>query len=217
MHLRTRDYSACEQHNTSSKTNEAAIKQMKKIRSLTMRHVSSTHRVNLDGLFDRMIQILYVITTQPFADILTKASFARQMDTIDTIGEHHDLHQSNLSVSSAVVKLLFSSMSKRAGESFRTTASAKQKPVHCSEPIARTHSDKNADMDSHAVLPPEHGAGSDSKRENLCQQDSDKWKLQEHKTLADQLRQKICQVVRKFILSEYWWRPVHQEVRRSRK
>ena len=38
--------------------------------------------------------------------------------------------------------------------------------------MARKMSDKNADMDYHAVLPPEYQAGGDSKRENLCRQDS---------------------------------------------
>ena len=63
-------------------------------------------------------------------------------------------------------------MSKRAGESFSTSASAEQKPVHCSGLIAIKISDENADMDYHAVLPPEYQAGSDYKRENLCKQDS---------------------------------------------
>ena len=54
------------------------------------------------------------------------------MDTTDTTGQHHDAHhiQSNLSVSSAVVNT-FTSMSKRAEESFAASASETQKPVHC--------------------------------------------------------------------------------------
>ena len=51
-----------------------------------------------------------------------------------------------LSVSSAAVNPLFYSMSKRARESFATSASAKQNPVHCSGVIARNYSNKNADM-----------------------------------------------------------------------
>ena len=62
-------------------------------------------------------------------------------------------------------------MSKRAGESSATSASAKQTPVHCS---ARKISDKNADMDCHTAHPPEHQAGGDSKREELCQHDSER-------------------------------------------
>ena len=85
---------------------------------------------------------------------------------------HTTLTQSNLSVSSAVVKPSFSGGSKLARESFATLARAKQKTVHCSGLLARKISDKNADMDHHAVRPPEYQAGGDSRRENLCQQDS---------------------------------------------
>ena len=57
---------------------------------------------------------------------------------------------------------------------FPTSTSAKQKPVHCSAMIAREIDDENADMDYHAVPPPEYQAGGDSKRENLCQQFSER-------------------------------------------
>ena len=55
--------------------NEAVIKMMIKGRSPTMRHVSRTHRVALDGLFDRIhlepkIQIKHVDTKNQLADIL---------------------------------------------------------------------------------------------------------------------------------------------------
>ena len=66
------------------------------------------------------------------------------------------LPQSNLSVSIAVVNPSFSSVSKRAGESFATSAGAKQKPVHCTAMIAKRINDKDADMDNHAVHPPEY-------------------------------------------------------------
>ena len=51
-------------------------------RSPTMRHVSRTHRVALDWLFDRMnldhkIQIKYVDTKHQLADMLTKGNFTR--------------------------------------------------------------------------------------------------------------------------------------------
>ena len=47
-----------------------------------MRHVSRTHRVALDWLFDRMnldtrIQIKYIDTKNRLADILTKGNFTR--------------------------------------------------------------------------------------------------------------------------------------------
>ena len=61
---------------------EAVIKMMIKGRSPTMRHVSWTHRVALDWLFDRInlnpkIQIRYVDTKHQLADMLTKGNFTR--------------------------------------------------------------------------------------------------------------------------------------------
>ena len=57
--------------------NEAVIKMIMKGRSPTMRHVSRTHRVALDWLFDRInldtkIQIENIDTKNQLADILTK-------------------------------------------------------------------------------------------------------------------------------------------------
>ena len=62
--------------------NEAVIKMIMKGRSPTMRHVSLTHRVALDWLFDRInldpkIQIKYIDTKNQLADILTKGNFTR--------------------------------------------------------------------------------------------------------------------------------------------
>ena len=62
--------------------NEAVIKMIIKRRSPTMRHVSRTHRVALDWLFDRInldqqIQIKYIDTKNQLADILTKGNFTR--------------------------------------------------------------------------------------------------------------------------------------------
>ena len=62
--------------------NEAVIKMIMKGRSPTMRHVSRTHRVALDWLFDRnnldpKIQIKYIDTKNQLADILTKGNFTR--------------------------------------------------------------------------------------------------------------------------------------------
>ena len=64
------------------KDNEAVIKMIMKGRSPTMRHVSRTHRVALDWLFDRInlgpkIQIKYIDTKNQLADILTKGNFTR--------------------------------------------------------------------------------------------------------------------------------------------
>ena len=62
--------------------NEAVIKMIIKGRSPTMRHVSRTHRVALDWLFDRInldpkIQTKYIDTKNQLADILTKGNFTR--------------------------------------------------------------------------------------------------------------------------------------------
>ena len=62
--------------------NEAVIKMIIKGRSPTTRHVSRTHRVALDWLFDRInldpkIQIKYIDTENQLADILTKGNFTR--------------------------------------------------------------------------------------------------------------------------------------------
>ena len=62
--------------------NEAVIKMIIKGRSPTMRHVSRTHRVAFDWLFDRInldpkIQIKYIGTKNQLADMLTKGNFTR--------------------------------------------------------------------------------------------------------------------------------------------
>ena len=58
------------------------IKMIIKGRSLTMIHVSRTHRVALNWLLDRInldseIQIRYIDSKHQFADILTKGNFTR--------------------------------------------------------------------------------------------------------------------------------------------
>ena len=62
--------------------NEAVIKMIIKGRRPTMRHVSRSHRVALEWLFDRInsdpkIQIKYIDTKDQLADILTKGNFTR--------------------------------------------------------------------------------------------------------------------------------------------
>ena len=64
--------------------NEAVIKMIITGRSPTMRHVSRTHTVALDWLFDRInldtkIQIKYIDTKNQLADILTKGNFTRDV------------------------------------------------------------------------------------------------------------------------------------------
>ena len=61
--------------------NQAVIKMIINGRP-TMRHVSRTHRVALDCLFDRInldskVQIRYIDTKHQLADILTKGNFTR--------------------------------------------------------------------------------------------------------------------------------------------
>ena len=75
--------------------NEDVIKMITKGRSPTMRHVSRTHRVALDWLFDTInfdskIQIRYIDTKHQLADILIKGNFTR--DEWDTL-----LHLFNIS------------------------------------------------------------------------------------------------------------------------
>ena len=62
--------------------NEAGIKMITEGRSPTMRHVSRTHRVAVDWLFDKInldpkIQIRYMDTKHHLADMLTKGNFTR--------------------------------------------------------------------------------------------------------------------------------------------
>ena len=62
--------------------NEEVIKMIIKGGSPTMRHVSRTHRVALDWLFDRInlnpkFQIKYFVTKNKLADTLTKGNFTR--------------------------------------------------------------------------------------------------------------------------------------------
>ena len=62
--------------------NEAVTKMIIKGKIPTMRHVSRTHRVALDWLFDRInldskIQMKYIDTKNQLADILTKGNFTR--------------------------------------------------------------------------------------------------------------------------------------------
>ena len=63
--------------------NDAAMKMIIKGRSPSTRHISRTHRVNLDWLFDRInldpgILIQYVNTSKEIADKLTRGSFPRE-------------------------------------------------------------------------------------------------------------------------------------------
>ena len=115
--------------------NEAVIKMIIKGRSPTLRHVSRTHRVALDWLFDRInldskIQIKYIDTKNQLADILTKGNFTRDE-------WNHLLYLFNISHFSSINSL--KAMSKRTRkESGEARVTAKSKPMmnlvsRCSE------------------------------------------------------------------------------------
>ena len=106
--------------------NEAVIKMIIKGRSPTMRHVSRTHRVALDWLFDRInldpkIQIKYLDTKNQLADILTKGNFKRDE-------WNHLLCLFNISHFSSINNL--EAMSKRTPEDAgEARVTAKSKPM----------------------------------------------------------------------------------------
>ena len=106
--------------------NEAVIKMTIKGRSPTMRHVSRTHRVALDWLFDRInldskIQIKYIDTKNQLADILTKGNFTRDE-------WNHLLNLFNISHFSPTV--CSAAMAKRAQqESGEERVTAKSRPM----------------------------------------------------------------------------------------
>ena len=108
------------------KDNEAVIKMIINGRSPTMRHVSRTHRVALDWLFDRInldskIQIKYIDTKNQLADILTKGNFTRDE-------WNHLLNLFNISHFSSTA--CTAAMSKRAQqESGEERVTAKSRPM----------------------------------------------------------------------------------------
>ena len=114
--------------------NEAVIKMIIKGRSPSLRHVSSTHWVALDGLFGRvdldpMIEIRYVDSKNQLADILTRGHFTRNE-------RNHLLCLFNISLCSAQRCSEFNSpnrsesMSKRQQEGdYDEGVVAKSKPV----------------------------------------------------------------------------------------
>ena len=104
--------------------NEAVIKMIINGRSPTMRHVSRTHRVALDWLFDQInldpkIQIKYIDTKNQLADILTRGNFTRDE-------WNHHLYLFNISHFSSVncSEVMSKRTQKDAGEE-RVTAKSK--------------------------------------------------------------------------------------------
>ena len=106
--------------------NEAVIKMIIKGRSPTMRHVSRTHRVALDWLFDRInldpkIQIKCIDTKNQLADILSKGNFTRDE-------WNHLLCLFNISHHSSKVR--FETMAKRSQhDSGEERVTAKSRPM----------------------------------------------------------------------------------------
>ena len=106
--------------------NEGVVKMIIKGRSPTMRHVSRTHRVALDWLFDRInpdskIQIKYIDTKNQLADILTKGNFTRDE-------WNHLLNLFNISHFSSAA--CTAAMAKRAQqESGEERVTAKSRPM----------------------------------------------------------------------------------------
>ena len=106
--------------------NEAVIMMIIEGRSPTMRHVSRTHRVALDWLFDRInldpkIQIKYIDTKNQLADILTKGNFTRDE-------RNHLLNLLNISHFSSTA--CTAAMAKRAQqESGEERVTAKSRPM----------------------------------------------------------------------------------------
>ena len=119
--------------------NEAVIKMIIKVRSPTMRHVSRTHRVALDWLFDRInlepkIQIKYIDIKNQLADILTKRNFTRDE-------WNHLLCLFNISHFSSIV--CPEAMAKRVQQdSGEERVTAKSRPMMSL--IARAHSNPSS-------------------------------------------------------------------------
>ena len=115
--------------------NEAVIKMIIKGRSTTLRHVSRTHRVALNWLFDRInldskIQIKYINTKKQLADTLTKGNFTRDE-------RNHLLYLFNISQFSSTA--CTAAMAKRSQQdSGEERVTAKSRPMM--NLIARTPS-----------------------------------------------------------------------------
>ena len=173
--------------------NEAVIKMIMKGRSPTMRHVSRTHRVALDWLFDRInldpkTQIKYIDTKNQLADILTKGNFTRDE-------WNHLLTLFNISHFSSTACI--AAMAKRAQqESGEGRVTAKSRPMM--NLTARTPSfvsssaSSNPERTSHGYQDPERyvlddrtGQPVEKSRSDYLQEDYGRsWSSQEWKSEA---------------------------------
>ena len=137
----------------SFEDNEAVIKIIIKGRSPKMRHVSRTHKVALDWLFDRInldtkIQIRYIDTKHQVADILTKVNFTRDE-------KNNLLHLCNISHFSSTCctenfKLLScSTLAKRIQEEKgRVVSKSRLAAMNLSSPIATSFSSASSPIAS---------------------------------------------------------------------
>ena len=89
------------------------------------------------------------------------------MDTTYTTGQHHDSHHIYL-------KQFISLFCSCESFIFQHEQTCRRIFRHANKIY-----DKNADMDDHAVPPHEYRARGDSKREDMCQQDSQRFTIQD--------------------------------------
>ena len=150
--------------------NEAVIKMIIKGRSPTMRHVSRTHRVAVDWLFDRInldpkIQIKYIDTKNQFADILTKGNFTRDE-------WNHLLTLFNISHFSSTA--CTAAMAKRAQqESGEERVTAKSRPMMNltarMPSVVSSSTSSNPGMTSYGYQDPGKSVASDDRTEKPVQ------------------------------------------------
>ena len=174
--------------------NEAVIKMIMKGRSPTMRHVSRTHRVALDWLFDRInldpkIQIKYIDTKNYIADILTKGNFTRDE-------WNHLLTLFNISHFSSTACI--AAMAKRAQhESGEGRVTAKSRPMMNltarTPSVVSSSTSSNPGMTSYGYQDPGKSVASDDRsgkpvetsRSDYLQEDYGRsWSSQEWKSGA---------------------------------
>ena len=143
--------------------NEAVIKMIIKGRSPTMRHVSRTHRVALDWLFDRInldpkIQIKYIDTKNQLADIMTKRNFTRDE-------WNHLLTLFNIShfSSTACVTAMAKRAQQGSGEERVTAKSRPMMNLTARMPVVSSSTSSNPVRTSYGYLDPGKSVASDDR------------------------------------------------------
>ena len=118
--------------------NDTVIKMTKNVRSPTKRHVSRTHRVDVDWLFGRInldpwIQINFADINRQDADVLTKGSLARerwfQLTHLFNLGTPHLLTSNHFSFKKFLTVQKDDRMSKRDAELITEGHTGKPGPV----------------------------------------------------------------------------------------